>query len=231
MKHASTRKFFEVKHFSYKPSSLLLPTRLKNILAGSLLGDAHIYKRSLNCDAYISFGQAMKHREYLFHLFELLKDFSGAGPVEVKTLDKRYNKYNHSFHFKTKTLPVFNELADLFLETDGTRIIGKRLPSNIYDLLTPIGLAYWICDDGQAVKKNGITAGVTLCTDSFSYDEVLILKAVLEKKFGFKCSIHTKRYANTYYRVYISKLSMPLLRSLVAEYLHPTMMYKIGSDT
>lgn len=91
-------------------------------------------------------------------------------------------------------------------------------------------MAYWICDDGQAVKKKGITAGVTLCTDSMTYGHVLVLKSVLENKFGFKCSIHTKRSTNTYYRIYISKLSMPLLISLVSQYIHPSMLYKIGLE-
>jgi hypothetical protein len=91
-------------------------------------------------------------------------------------------------------------------------------------------LGYWICADGQAVKKNGITTGVTLCTDSFTFEEVLNLKSVLENKgFGLKCTIHTKRKANTYYRIYITKISMPLLISLVSQHIHSSMLYKIGA--
>jgi hypothetical protein len=83
-------------------------------------------------------------------------------------------------------------------------------------------------DDGQKVKTRGETQGITLCTDSFTYTEILTLKSVLETKFGFNCSIHNKNIKKEYYRIYISKFSMPLLRSLVNEYMHSsTILNKI----
>jgi hypothetical protein len=45
-----------------------------------------------------------------------------------------------------------------------------------------------LMDDGQYVKRGGIT----LCTDSFSMGEVLLLKSVLEDKYGLQCTIHNK---------------------------------------
>jgi hypothetical protein len=81
-------------------------------------------------------------------------------------------------------------------------------------------------DDGQEVKRGGIT----LCTDSFSYEEVLILKSVLEKKYKFTCTIHKKlNKTNTkiYYRIYISGKDLPLLSSLIKKYMCPCMLYKI----
>jgi len=100
----------------------------------------------------------------------------------------------------------------------------KIIPNNIYHLLTPIGLAYWIMDDGQF---NGKNTGITLCTDSFSYNEVLILKEVLEKKFRLKCSIHNKNIQKKHYRIYISNNSLLLLQSLVSNYIHFSLKYKI----
>jgi hypothetical protein len=42
---------------------------------------------------------------------------------------------------------------------------GKKIiPQNIADHLTARSLAFWIMDDGQQVKRGG----VTLCTDSYS---------------------------------------------------------------
>lgn len=53
-------------------------------------------------------------------------------------------------------------------------------------------------DDGQEVKTRGQPQGVTLCTDSFTYAEVLTLKDVLESKFGLNCSIHNKNIKKGY---------------------------------
>jgi hypothetical protein len=80
-------------------------------------------------------------------------------------------------------------------------------------------------DDGMYVKRGG----VTLCTDSYSHDEVLFLKTMLEDKFGFKITIHNKNVEKGYYRIYISGRSLPDLRELVPGSMHSSMLYKLGS--
>jgi hypothetical protein len=65
-------------------------------------------------------------------------------------------------------LEVFKPLADMFLDINGSKIIHL----NIADHLTLRSLAFWIMDDGQQVKRGG----VTLCTDSFNSKEVNILR-------------------------------------------------------
>ena len=58
------------------------------------------------------------------------------------------------------------------------KIEGKKLvPSNIGELLTPVGLAFWIQDDGTFSKINGT---VTLCVESFSQSDIESLMAVLK---------------------------------------------------
>jgi hypothetical protein len=56
-------------------------------------------------------------------------------------------------------LPCFNYYYDLFYPKG-----IKTVPQNIADLLTPLGLAYWICDDGKFVASGGLS----LCTNSFN---------------------------------------------------------------
>lgn len=65
---------------------------------------------------------------------------------------------------------------------------GKKVvPSNIDELLTDIGLAHWIMDDGS---KHG--DGLHLNVYAFSPECVDRLINVLTTKFGLKCSIHLK---------------------------------------
>lgn len=59
----------------------------------------------------------------------------------------------------------------MFLNDEGNKVI----PSNFGDHLTPRSLAFWIMDDGQRVKRGG----VTLCTDSYNQNEIQILRDVL----------------------------------------------------
>ena len=62
-------------------------------------------------------------------------------------------------------------------------------PGNIANELTHRSLAIWIMDDGQQVKKGG----VTLCTDSFDLEEVKILQEALKTNFNLETNIHKKK--------------------------------------
>ena len=155
-------------------------------------------------------------------MFEEFYDYTDSLPKFYKRFDKRYNKFNYSIYFKT--LSYFNFYYDLFMVEIENKKTKKIIPNNIEELFTPISLAYWIMDDGQF---NGKNIGLTLCTDSFNYDEVLILKTILENKFKLKCSIHNKNIQKNHYRIYISNTSLPLLQSLVSNYMHPSFKYKI----
>lgn len=85
--------------------------------------------------------------------------------------DPRYKTTNKSLYFRTQSIEELKPMADLILDTEGKKII----PQNIADHLTARSLAFWIMDDGQQVKRGG----VTLCTDSYSTGEISILREAL----------------------------------------------------
>lgn len=97
----------------------------------------------------------------------------------------------------------------------------KVVPYNIYDLLTPRGLAFWIPDDGS---RQG--AGLHLNVYAFSNEDVDRLMFTLQDKFNFRCSIHYNRDKKP--RIYIFKESMENLISLTKPYFVKEMLYKLG---
>jgi hypothetical protein len=100
---------------------------------------------------------------------------------------------------------------------------GKKVvPGNIGDLLSPSGLAYWICDDGTFVSGRNIT---TLCTESFLESDIDSLMSVLSNKFGLGCR---KDKRGKGFRIVILKSSLGKLQELVLPYIHSSMLYKIG---
>lgn len=74
----------------------------------------------------------------------------------------------------------------------------KRVPSNIYELLTPRGLAFWLLDDGSR-DADGMYIGVYAFTNA-DVDKFMF---VLQDKFTIKCSIHYNRDKKP--RIYIFK--------------------------
>lgn len=112
--------------------------------------------------------------------------------------------------------------AETFLNSEGKKLI----PSNISELLTLRGLAFWIMDDGQQVKKGGLT----LCTDSFNSEEISLLIKALETNFNLITSIHTKKGKNDmiYERIYINKNTLEEIKPSLTEDMHNSMLYKIN---
>lgn len=58
--------------------------------------------------------------------------------------DNRTKKIYSSITFTTMQFPCFNVFKDMFYVVN-----VKKVPSNIYELLTLRGLAFWIMDDGS----------------------------------------------------------------------------------
>jgi hypothetical protein len=133
----------------------------------------------------------------------------------LRSCDRKKNRKR--FRFSTFSLPCFNELYELFY------VNGKKvIPSNIAELLTPLGLAYWIADDAGFNERYRV---VILNTQSFSLEEVNNLIKVLDDKFNLKATIN-KNKGNFVIR--ISAESVPVLQVLLKDIMPSPMLHKIG---
>jgi len=119
---------------------ITLTQQQREIVVGCILGDLNVEKdkRAINGNARLRFIQSTEHKEYLGELYEEFKDHCPHEPQIIKYKpDKRTGKVYSSIKFNTYSLPCFNEYFDLFYP-NGQKIV----PTNIYILLTPLGLAY-----------------------------------------------------------------------------------------
>jgi len=204
-----------------------LNKHIKEFLIGTLLGDAHIGRTGLD-KAFISFEQSSKKIEYLNYLFNITKE--GGIPLMVDAIkeyireDSRYKTTNKSLYFRTQSLESLKPIADLFLDTEGKKII----PNSIADHLTPRSLAFWIQDDGQQVKRGGLT----LCTDSYNSNEINILREALKTNFNLETSIHNKKGNDEifYERIYIKKDGFENIKPSLIKHMHDSMLYKINEN-
>jgi hypothetical protein len=96
------------------------------------------------------------HKEYFNHVFNIFKPYCTSHYIPYSKLfvDKITNKSYSSISFTTMQLPCFNEYRNLFYALN-----VKKVPDNIYDLLTPRGLAYLIQYDGSR-QGNGLHLSV-----------------------------------------------------------------------
>jgi hypothetical protein len=195
-----------------------LSSELKSILVGLILGDLCVQKGKRSANARLLFEQGTVHENYLFHLYELFKSYSPQVPkVLIRSPDKITGTVHSRIFFNTYSLPCFNEFYELFY-TSGKKVI----PANIGELLTPLSLCYWVCDDGGFHKTSRV---VVLSTQSFTLEDVELLCKVLNDKFNLNCTIN-KNGNNFVIRIPTKSLSV--LQYLLSPHMPNMMRYKIG---
>jgi len=199
-------------------AKIILPESLKDILVGLILGDLYLQKWTPNGNPNLQFEQGLINKEYVFHLYDLFKEYCNFEPkVNERKPDPRTKKIYSSVRFNTLSLPCFNELYSLFYP-EGKKII----PLNIGDLFTPIGLSYFAMDDGSKSRNNFI-----FNTNSYTLQEVEFLSSVLKDKFNLDCTIQKYNKDKNQYRISIRIKSVPLFKSIVSPYFHDSMKYKL----
>jgi len=144
----------------------------------------------------------------------LLSHYMSGMPIPDLTTLKATGKTYLTVRFDTRAYPVFFMLYSLFF-VDGRKSISPEL----FHYLSPQALAFWIMSDGAYSS-----GGLILCTDCFTVAECVLLINILTIRYGFKCTLQS---ANGLPRIYISRNSMPSLRSIVGPHMLPFSMYKI----
>ena len=79
-------------------------------------------------------------------------------------------------------------------------------------------MAYWILDEGYKSNK-----GIYISTESFSKEELILMKEVLKNKFYLETGIHLTTNG---YRIYIFSSSKDKLINLIKPYFLPLFFYK-----
>lgn len=96
------------------------------------------------------------------------------------------SKQLYAWELFTKSLPYFIEIHTIFY-ANGIKIISE----DIYNLLIPIALAQLIMGDGYVERP-----GLTICTYSYSVEEVLRLINVLIIRYRLECTIRVHKKIN-----------------------------------
>lgn len=204
---------------NFEKRQIRLPKHLQEILIGLLLGGVCIKGQNrVNGIACLFFEQSIVNKDYIFHLFELFKEHSRSEPrIFERIADKRTGNTYTRVQFASNALSCFNELYHMFYPKG-----KKTVPRNIEELLTPLGLAYWICEEGSFNKKHRY---INIATNSYTLQEVDLLLGVLRSKFNLTCSIKEER---TDYIITIAASSVLYLQSLLKPIMPSMMMHKIG---
>jgi hypothetical protein len=121
-----------------------IPTFHLNILIGLLLSDAGLSKQKNSKNARLGFKQSMIHFPFLWSTFMLLSHFCSSIPYCDNA--KLKGKFYYGIRMDTRAYSCLTDLYELFYipitQPDGKISYKKIVPLDIYNLLTPMALAY-----------------------------------------------------------------------------------------
>lgn len=167
-------------------NNLKLTQEQKDILIGGLLGDLNLRK----IGKYSRLVVEQKNKEYLFHLYEIFKNFIRTEPKE--RLQKRLttSEWKSTWYFSSISYLEFEYYYQMFYK-DGRKIV----PLDIQDILTPRFLAYWFMDDGTYNQSY-----YRISTCSFTYLEHQLLLDIFLNKWNIRAKIiNNRKYLEIYF--------------------------------
>ena len=111
-----------------------------------------------------------------------------------------------------------------YIWSDTKKRFMKKVPLNIGKLLTLIGLAHIIMDNGF---KSGKDMGLSI--EYFSLQKIELLKCTLESKFGLKITVQIRHFSGSSldHKLHISSKSWDILLSLVQSHFINSMNYML----
>lgn len=198
----------------------------KEIVVGTLLGDACITYKNRNSNLSLVFTHGQSQKEYLNYkkncFLNLFKSF-------------KRNIYNESVDFKPTSYggKVGRLASDTCVDLNEFKNFKKpSLNINLIEkYISPISLAFWYMDDGMLIGNNGKTRKtkkLVFNSQGFSKDDQLLLTDVLRRKFSLEFKLEeSKRFGKTYYRLYLDNENSLKCINLIKDYIHPTLYYKI----
>ena len=220
----------------------MLENQKKEILFGCLLGDASLQTYTGGKSWRARFIQGENHKEYLFHLYDIFKDWVKTPPrcITDKHGSTRWYfntivqeellfmaKYFYSKNSINGGAPTRSEdLQPLIENTLLSRFPQKKIKvipplPFLEEYLTPRALAYWFMDDGS-LKINA--SAYYLCTDHFNLKELKVIHGYLKNRYGWELAYHKKGKS---YRLYIPVRFSSSFRETIEKYVHPSMYYKL----
>lgn len=200
-----------------KPIIKSLNKTQKDLLIGSLLGDAWLGRNATSKHSHLKIERSYEDIEYLKYEFDILKPLCKSGVKDYLRKDG-----GQSCYFISRSYEILDSYHQKWYE-DGIKVV----PSDL--ILNPLIVAIWLADDGHMCihhKKQKLLR-TNFATNGFTRNEVEFLADLLSKRYKenfnpTKTNI-SKRYvitaADTATRVMWQDINQVFPQSMARKYI------------
>ena len=186
-----------------------------SVLLGTVFGDA-----TINGNGTVTLTHGYKQKEYLEHKSTILNSHK---------INAQSSGYDHEHRMgDVALLPEVLAYSSYINTNEQTKLLRKMIynPSksiaSVANMLDEISLAFWYMDDGHL--NNGKQA--QFCSQSFTYNDHLILKDVFKTKWNIDVDIK-QSHNNTKWFIHLDNKNSEILFGLISKYIHSSMEYKL----
>lgn len=204
---------------------------LIKIVTASLLGDGYIEKQQYG-NARFALKQIDKHKDYVEYIAGMLETVTSVSLYRTESTqslikDKLCN-ISGTITVRTKAHPTYTSIHErAYLN----RI--KRIDPHYLTFIDAEFMAIWFQEDGYSTypsDANNPNPLIVLCTDSFTYGDLLLARKAIIEKTGYIFNV-TKRGLNKAgeqtYRLHLSRKQSESFVSYVTPFIQPSFNYKL----
>lgn len=197
---------------------------LRSIIIGMVLGDASLSKITSKQNSRLCIGHSIKQKNYCKFKFEVIKKALQLeyNLKKYEVFNKKSNKTYITYQGSTKVHRYLTKIRKL-MYVNNKKIVSEKM----LDYLEEKGLAFWFMDDGgkRPNHKRKFINGLFLSTQSFSYEENLIIKNWFLKKHDIKTSI--VKHGHGKFRLNFNKENSYKLKKIIEPHVLPEFKYKL----
>lgn len=184
----------------------------KQILLGTLLGDASLIKGKHCINPYLSCAHSIKQKEYCEYKTSFFENIGATCTYHKRKIqDKRNGKYYEDYTMRIPTNLELSNWYSAFYKNN-----KKCIPFELFEYFTPVSLAFMFMDDGCKINQT-----YAISTNCFSKEELLEFRKFLFNKFNIETSLFKSNV------LYIKKCSSEHFTNLISPYICKCMKYKL----
>jgi len=210
---------------------------LTKIVSASLMGDGYLLKddsSNRNRNAQFRIKQIELHKDHLDYLSNYLNILTSikmdyTPPKENIYICGKQTRSSGVYTLRTMNLPFYTQMYHRWYLDK-----VKRIDPHACTLIDAEFMAIWYQQDGYiegTLRKDCKNNGIHICTDSFSYGDLLMMRKAIIEKTGFVFNIiHksiNKRAENTY-RLSLYRKQTEQFIDYIHSYIQPSFEYKLS---